>query len=72
KVERWLEENPKFRLLFLPMYSPWLNPIEPTVVVVTRNHNEKSSVSVHVAVTETGSTIYECRFTVSRQSTGSG
>ncbi len=43
-----------------------------TVVVVTRNHNEKSSVSVHVAVTETGSTIYECRFTVSRQSTGSG
>ncbi|MFP9230872.1 DDE endonuclease [Pectobacterium cacticida] len=28
KVEQWLEENPKFRLLFLPTYSPWLNPIE--------------------------------------------
>lgn len=28
KVERWLEENPKFRLLFLPTYSPWLDPIE--------------------------------------------
>lgn len=28
KVERWPEENSKFRLLFLPTYSPWLNPIE--------------------------------------------
>ncbi|SSH60021.1 transposase [Klebsiella pneumoniae] len=28
KVECWLEKNKKFRLLFLPMYSPWLNPIE--------------------------------------------
>lgn len=28
KVERWLEKNTKFRLLFLPVSSPWLNPIE--------------------------------------------
>ncbi|WP_317178666.1 IS630 family transposase, partial [Pectobacterium sp. HCp5_1] len=28
KVECWLSENSKFRLLFLPTYSPWLNPIE--------------------------------------------
>lgn len=28
KVERWLEKNTKFRLLFLPVYSPWLNLIE--------------------------------------------
>lgn len=28
KVEYWLEKNKKFRLLFLPTYSPWLNPIE--------------------------------------------
>lgn len=42
KVERWLEENPKFRLLFLPMYSPWLNPIERQWLslheTITRNH----------------------------------
>ncbi|EEP2896725.1 IS630 family transposase [Salmonella enterica subsp. enterica serovar Enteritidis] len=42
KVERWLEENPRFRLLFLPMYSPWLNPIERQWLslheTITRNH----------------------------------
>ncbi|ENN4834072.1 IS630 family transposase [Salmonella enterica subsp. enterica serovar 1,4,[5],12:i:-] len=42
KVERWLEGNPKFRLLFLPMYSPWLNPIERLWLslheTITRNH----------------------------------
>ncbi|EIY0656138.1 IS630 family transposase [Salmonella enterica] len=42
KVERWLGENPKFRLLFLPMYSPWLNPIERQWLslheTITRNH----------------------------------
>ncbi|EOD8900031.1 TPA: IS630 family transposase, partial [Klebsiella pneumoniae] len=42
KVERWLEENPKFRLLFLPTYSPWLNPIERLWLslheTITRNH----------------------------------
>ncbi|EAT1099808.1 IS630 family transposase [Salmonella enterica] len=42
KVERWLEENPKFRLLFLPMHSPWLNPIERLWLslheTITRNH----------------------------------
>ncbi|EDL1983521.1 TPA: IS630 family transposase [Salmonella enterica subsp. enterica serovar Typhimurium] len=42
KVERWLEENPKFWLLFLPMYSPWLNPIERLWLslheTITRNH----------------------------------
>lgn len=42
KVERWQEKNPKFRLLFLPVYSPWLNPIELLWLslheTVTRNH----------------------------------
>ncbi|MBD2794114.1 IS630 family transposase, partial [Xenorhabdus szentirmaii] len=28
KVMAWLEKNPKFSLLFLPVYSPWLNKIE--------------------------------------------
>ncbi|WP_264183291.1 MULTISPECIES: IS630 family transposase [Dickeya] len=42
KVERWLAENSKFRLLFLPTYSPWLNPIERLWLslheTITRNH----------------------------------
>ncbi|WP_368266000.1 IS630 family transposase [Dickeya chrysanthemi] len=42
KVERWLSENSKFRLLFLPTYSPWLNPIERLWLslheTITRNH----------------------------------
>lgn len=42
KVEDWLEKNMKFRLLFLPVYSPWLNPIERLWLslheTVTRNH----------------------------------
>ncbi len=42
KVERWLEKNTKFKLLFLPTYSPWLNPIERLWLslheTITRNH----------------------------------
>ena len=42
KVGRWLEKNGKFRLLFLPTYSPWLNPIELLWLslheTITRNH----------------------------------
>ena len=42
KVERWLEKNTKFRLLYLPTYSPWLNPIERLWLslheTITRNH----------------------------------
>lgn len=42
KVEYWLEKNKKFRLLFLPTYSPWLNRIELLWLslheTVTRNH----------------------------------
>ncbi|EQB3642354.1 IS630 family transposase [Klebsiella oxytoca] len=42
KVERWLEKNKKFRLLFLPTYSPWLNRIELLWLslheTITRNH----------------------------------
>jgi putative transposase len=42
KVERWLADNPKFILIFLPTYSPWLNKIELLWLslheTVTRNH----------------------------------
>lgn len=42
KVEQWLAANPKFVLIFLPTYSPWLNKIELLWLslheTVTRNH----------------------------------
>jgi putative transposase len=42
KVEAWLAANPKFILIFLPTYSPWLNKIELLWLslheTVTRNH----------------------------------
>ncbi|MGB2517587.1 IS630 family transposase, partial [Shewanella algae] len=28
KTLAWLKSNPKFRLLFQPVYSPWVNKIE--------------------------------------------
>ncbi|WP_261850252.1 IS630 family transposase, partial [Pectobacterium araliae] len=43
ETQRWLAENPKFNLLFLPTYSPWLNRIEglwhKLHETVTRNHH---------------------------------
>lgn len=42
RVERWLAENPKFELLFQPVYHPWVNQIERLWKAmhdtVTRNH----------------------------------
>lgn len=42
-VEAWLEQNPTVKLLFLPVYSPWLNKIErlwqSLHETVTRNHH---------------------------------
>jgi len=41
-VNRWLGENPKFRILFQPAYHPWVNEIERLWKqmhdTVTRNH----------------------------------
>lgn len=28
QTEQWLKQNPKFRLIFQPVYSPWVNHIE--------------------------------------------
>ena len=46
KAQRWLENNQKFKLLFLPVYSPWHNKIEllwhSLHETVTRNHSCKS------------------------------
>ncbi|SFU96552.1 IS630 family transposase [Xenorhabdus koppenhoeferi] len=42
KVKNWLAQHGKFTLLFLPVYSPWLNKIErlwqSLHETVTRNH----------------------------------
>ncbi|WP_266099601.1 IS630 family transposase [Oceanimonas baumannii] len=41
-VQSWLAENPKFILVFQPVYSPWINKIEllwhKLHETVTRNH----------------------------------
>ena len=41
-VARWLANNPKFELLFQPVYYPWINQIERLWKTlhdtVTRNH----------------------------------
>lgn len=41
-VKRWLADNPKFRLLFQPVYHPWVNRIERLWKAmhdtITRNH----------------------------------
>ncbi len=42
KTQAWLKQNPKFILLFQPVYSPWVNKIEKLWhalhETVTRNH----------------------------------
>ena len=54
-VERWLENNPKFQLLFQPTYHPWVNVIERLWKAmhdtVTRNHRCRSMFELcqHVA-----------------------
>jgi transposase len=46
KTQKWLSENPKFKLLFLPVYSPWHNKIEKLWhalhETITRNHQCKN------------------------------
>jgi len=46
KTQGWLEKNPKFILLFQPVYSPWVNKIEKLWhalhETVTRNHQCKA------------------------------
>ena len=43
-------------------------PNRNAVVITTRDHNAKPSAPLYVAVTETGQSVYEGCFTVSRQS----
>lgn len=49
-VQSWLADNPKFILIFQPVYSPWINKIEllwhKLHETVTRNHQCHSMVSL--------------------------
>lgn len=42
ETQRWLKENPKFMVMYQPVYSPWVNPVErrwPALHdTITRNH----------------------------------
>lgn len=46
KTQRWLADNPKFKLVFQPVYSPWVNRIErlwqALHETITRNHRCKT------------------------------
>ncbi|SFO11251.1 IS630 family transposase [Xenorhabdus japonica] len=42
KTQEWLAQNPKFKLIYQPIYSPWINHIEKLWLAlhetITRNH----------------------------------
>ena len=46
KTLRWLRENPKFRVIYQPVYSPWVNHVERLWQAlhdtITRNHQCRS------------------------------
>ena len=50
QTEQWLRNNPKFRLIFQPVYSPWVNRIErlwhKLHETITRNHSCKNMESL--------------------------
>ena len=53
-VRRWLRNNPKFRLLFQPVYHPWVNRIDRLWKAlhgtVTRNHRHRTMDELMAAV----------------------
>ncbi len=50
QTERWLKKNPKFCLVFQPVYSPWVNHIErlwhKLHETITRNHQCRGMASL--------------------------
>ena len=46
ETQRWLKENPKFRGIYQPVYSPWVNHVERLWQAlhdtITRNHQCRS------------------------------
>lgn len=57
EIQRWLKQNPTFRVIYLPVYSPWGTHIERLWQAlhdtITRNY-----VPFNVAVTEKCSPFY--------------
>ena len=51
---RWLAQNPKFELLFQPVYHPWVNRIERLWKqlhdTITRNHRHPTMEALMTAV----------------------
>ncbi|HEB5047562.1 TPA: IS630 family transposase, partial [Aeromonas hydrophila subsp. hydrophila] len=54
QTERWLKKNPKFCLVFQPVYSPWVNHIErlwhKLHETITRNHQCRGMANLLVRV----------------------
>lgn len=46
ETQRWLKANPKFRVIYQPVYSPWVNLVErlwqTLHYTITRNHQCRS------------------------------
>lgn len=46
ETQRWLKQNPKFRVIYQPVYSPWVNHVEQLWQAlhdtITRNHQCRS------------------------------
>lgn len=46
ETQRWLKENPNFRVIYQPVYSPWVNHVERLWQAlhdtITRNHQCRS------------------------------
>lgn len=46
ETQRWLKSNPKFRAIYLPVYSPWVTQGErlwqALLYIITRNYHCRS------------------------------
>lgn len=69
---RWLKENPKFRVIYQPVYSPRVNHVERVVAGAARDNNPKSPVSLNVATVEKSSSLYGYRQPIPRWKTWIG
>lgn len=69
--QRWLKANPKFSVIYQPVYSPWVNQVERLWQAfhdtITRNHQCRN-----VAVAGQSSSFYENRQSIPRRKTWAG
>ena len=61
QTERWLKKNPKFCLVFQPVYSPWVNHIErlwhKLHGTITRNHQNRGMANLLAQVKHVMNTV---------------